>query len=70
MDSIQASTSRSYQHSLRLPGILNGRGIRWLYLELVAKVRNQTIAVDEMIIKSSEIWNDDRATAPELTPQR
>jgi hypothetical protein len=38
--------------------------------ELVAKVRNQTNAVDEMIIKSSEIWNDDRAPAPHLVPER
>lgn len=38
--------------------------------ELVAKVRNQTNAVDEMIIKSSEMWNDDRAPAPELVPER
>jgi len=38
--------------------------------ELVAKVRNQTNAVDEMIIKSSEMWNDDNAQVPELVPDR
>lgn len=36
---IQANTSCSYQHRRRLPGIFHGRGIRWLYFELVAKVR-------------------------------
>lgn len=39
VDAIQARTSCSYQHSLRLPGILNGLGIRCLYFSLVAKVR-------------------------------
>ena len=38
--------------------------------ELVAKVRNQTNTVDEMIIKSSEMWNDDNAQVPELVPDR
>lgn len=53
VDSIQASTSRSYQHSLRLPGILNGRGIRWLYLELVAKVRIVVTLLPSIRDKSS-----------------
>ena len=53
MDSIQARTSRSYQHSLRLPGILNGRGIRWLYLELVAKVRIVVTLLPSIRDKSS-----------------
>lgn len=53
VDSIQASTSRSYQHSLRLPGILNGRGIRWLHLELVAKVRIVVTLLPSIRDKSS-----------------
>ena len=38
--------------------------------QLVAKVRSQTNAVDEMIIRSSEMWNDDSAPAPGLVPER
>lgn len=38
VDSIHSRTSRSYQHRRRLCGSLNGRGIRWAYLALVAHV--------------------------------
>jgi len=38
-DLIHSSTSCSYQHKRRLPGILNGRGIRCLYFSFVANVR-------------------------------
>ena len=55
LDCIQASTSCSHQHRRRLPGSLNGGGIRCRYFSLVAQV---LIAVSALPINAevSSMW--------------